>query len=126
MRQNKSVIKALIALKSFLSKSVLTIYFKSVESSEPFRQLIITHQDRAAARQPGQSTLHNPAAGGIFLLPLLIEHFFADAPNVRNIAELCHSGFARGVVVAFVQTQMLRFLLSRFGSLNDDGVQRQG
>lgn len=38
----------------------------------------------------------------------LIQFLFADPPNVRDIVSFHRRGVSRGIVIAFVQTQMLR------------------
>ncbi len=89
------------------------------------RQFIVTHQNCSAAREPSQSALHHPTTRRVLLFLVLIKFLFADAANVRHIAELSNSGFTCWIVVAFVQAQMLRLSLSWFGSLNDNGIQRE-
>ena len=46
--------------------------------------------------------------------------------NVGRIAELGAGRFARRVIVAFVEAQMLRLFGGRRRPINHDGVQRQG
>ena len=52
--------------------------------------------------------------------------FFADAPNVWRVAKLDARCFARWIVVALVQTQMLRLLDGRLRPFNDNGIHHQG
>ena len=89
-------------------------------------QFIVTYQNDATTREPSQSALYHPAAGRMLLFSLLIEFLLADAPNVRHITKRSDSGFARRVIVTFVQTQVLRLLLGRFGPLHDDSIQCEG
>ena len=58
----------------------------------------------------------------MLLFLVFVEFLLANAPNVRHIPKLSSSGFACGVIVPFVQTQMLRLLLGWFGTLHNNGI----
>ena len=58
-------------------------------------------------------------AVGIFL-------FFADAANMRCVARLLGGVFTTGIVVGFVQTQMLRLFFARLPTINHDCIERGG
>jgi hypothetical protein len=62
----------------------------------------------------------------MFFLTPRVQLFFTDAADMRCVAELRHGGFARGIIVAFIQTQVLRRGFSRLGPLDDNGIERQG
>ena len=59
------------------------------------------------------------------LLALLVFLLFADAPDVLLVAALRHHLTRWLVVIAFVQTQVLRSLLRGGGAFHDDGIQRR-
>src|SRR5579871_4699472 len=62
-------------------------------------------------------------------MPLLLERIellFADATHVSDVTVLLDGGFGGRIVVALVQTQMLRLLLGGLGTLDYDRLQRFG
>jgi hypothetical protein len=72
-----------------------------------------------------ESELHDtcsstPAAGGTTLAVLLVEFFFADPPNVQNIAFVRRSGVSRGIVIALIRAQMLRRIVRRLRPIHKD------
>ena len=58
-------------------------------------------------------------------LSLLVFFLFANAANVSHIAALGQNCLARFIVIAFVQAQVLRFLVCRHRALHDNGVERR-
>ena len=87
--------------------------------------LLPADQDAPPPRQPGERALHHPTPGRVRLLARLVFLLLADAPDVRHIARSRHDGLGGGVVIAFVQAQMLRRGPGRGGPLDDDGIQRR-
>lgn len=55
---------------------------------------------------------------------LLVFLLFADAANMSHIAALRQNCLAWRIVIAFVQAQVLRFLLCWHRTLHDDGIER--
>jgi hypothetical protein len=53
--------------------------------------LVVADEDRAALREPGECALDDPAAGGVALLPRLVELLLADAADVGKVARLLGS-----------------------------------
>ena len=60
----------------------------------------------------------------MLLLLLFIEFLLADAPNVRHVPGGSDQGFGSGTVVALVQAKMLRCLVGRLRTLDNDGFDR--
>ena len=54
---------------------------------------------------------------------LLVLFLLADAANVSLVVALGQNRLARFIIIAFVQTQVLRGLLGRRGAFYDDGIQ---
>lgn len=59
-------------------------------------------------------------------LAIRIELLLTDAPDMRDIMEGGNRFTARGIVVAFVQAEMLRRFRSGLGALHHDGLQGGG
>ena len=51
---------------------------------------------------------------------IVVPFFLADPPNMRPVILLRHSCSAGGIVVAFIQAQVLRILFRWMGPLDDD------
>ncbi len=80
---------------------------------------VIPHQNGPALVQPGQRPLDRPAAR-LASPRLPFSALLANRANVADVVELLERLVSRGVVVAFVQAQMLLGV----GSLGHDGVQQ--
>src|SRR5215211_6322583 len=84
--------------------------------------LLVAHQNGAAFREPAQCALHHPSSRRVAFLSLRILLFFADAPDMRNVAVAFEHFPNRVLVVALVQTQVLGRRLGRLGTLDHDGL----
>src|SRR3954451_17473209 len=89
--------------------------------------LLVAHQDRSALREPAQCPLHHPPPRRVALLAcVLVEPLLADPADVRHVVPIPHH-LPRGlVVVAFVQTQVLRSFFGGLRTLDHDCVKRGG
>ena len=47
--------------------------------------LVVADQERSALLQPGERSLHDPAAGGVSLLTPPVEFLLADPADVRDV-----------------------------------------
>ncbi len=57
-------------------------------------------------------------------LALFVFFLFADAADMSRIPALRQNRPGRLIIVAFVQTQVLRLLLGRLWAFHDDGIER--
>src|SRR5829696_2335351 len=80
--------------------------------------LVVTDQDAAALRQPGERPLHHPPTRLVALRSVTPPGLLADPPDVRRIARVGRRRPTVGVVVALVQAQVL-LPLGRVGALDD-------
>ncbi len=82
--------------------------------------LVVPHQNRPAAVQPGARPLHDPAPRRAGLPLPGVELFLADLADVGHVAAGLGRGLPGGIAVAFIQTQVLRTVL-RLGPADDHG-----
>src|SRR6187200_258009 len=88
--------------------------------------LIIAHQDGSTLRQPSQGSFYYPAPCRVSLALAVVELFLTDVANVSLIVIVGYGLLARRIVVALIQTQMLRRGGSRFRPLDHHCLQRLG
>src|SRR4051812_14948286 len=87
--------------------------------------LVVANEQSPTLRQPGQGALDDPPMSRITLLASLAFLLLANAPDVSDITSLSHDFPARFVVIAFVQTQVLkRFVVGRLWTLDHDRLER--
>src|SRR5712691_11710172 len=93
------------------------------ESQVVLRPFVIADQEGAAFREPSQRPFDDPTPRGMALFALLVQLLLANAPNVRGVAVCRNGGLPGRIVVALVQTQMLRMPRGRLGPLDHDRLQ---
>src|SRR5215813_4950003 len=75
---------------------------------------VVADEQRPALGEPRQRALHHPAPRGEALFSgRQIELFLPDAAQMRDVVMTCDGGSAGRVVVAQVQTQVVRSLQGR-------------
>ena len=89
------------------------------------RLLLPADQQAPSPGQPREGALDHPPLGRRGLLSLCVSLLLADAADVLLVAALCYDRTRWLVIIALVQTQVLRNLLGRRGALHDDGIQRR-
>src|SRR5260221_9902535 len=73
------------------------------------RALVVANEQRTALGEPRQRALDHPASRREPLLPGgQIELLLPDAAQMRDVVVACYRRRTRGIVVAEIQTQMLR------------------
>lgn len=95
-------------------------------SKEILPIFIISDKNGSAPGKPSQCPLNHPATGWVFLVAVFIELLFANAPDMGNVACRFCCGMACGVVITFVEAQMLGSFRGRLRPSNDNGIQCLG
>src|SRR5438105_4823348 len=85
--------------------------------------LRITDQNRPAFAQPTAGTFHLPATRLASLATGWVELFFPDSAYVRNVPGFLHRLLASGIVISFIQTQMLWHFF-RIGTTHHNRIDR--
>jgi len=79
---------------------------------------VVPDEDGATFLQPGERPLDHPPAGRVSLASLLVQLLLAYPAYVRDVCVRLRRLAARRVVVALVETEILRRPVRRFGALN--------
>jgi hypothetical protein len=88
--------------------------------------LPVAHQQPTTPGEPGQRAFHDPPAGRIALLPVGLEPFLSDAPDMRRLVVGDDGLMARRLVVALVQTEVLGCLCRGLGLPQHNGLEGGG
>ena len=86
--------------------------------------LVVANQQRSALRQPGQGSLYDPATGFAPAWPALPPAVFTDRPDVGYIAMPLGYLVSGGIIVSFVETEVLLKLL-RVWAFDNDRLNRR-
>jgi hypothetical protein len=99
---------------------------KLEQRQEVGRPFVVPDEQRPAFGEPGKRAFDDPATCGKALLSGdRIEFLFANTAQMRDVGMTGHGHSASGVVVAQIQTQMLRPLACGQRTVDDDGIQRR-
>jgi hypothetical protein len=85
--------------------------------------LVVSNQQRTTLREPCQCSFHDPAPRRVSLSLALIEFFLADLTDVRRVMIVHSCLIARGIIIALIQTKMLRRLGRWRWPLDDNGLE---
>ena len=95
-------------------------------SKEIHAILIISDKNGSALGKPGQCPLNHPATGWVCFLTVFVQFLLANPANMWNVACCLCCGMACGVVIAFIEAQMLGSFCGRLRPRNDNGIQCLG
>jgi len=85
--------------------------------------LVVTNQNGPAPIQPAQRSLDDPAPRWLCLPLSFVQLLLADSAHVRDVLAVYRSSMTRRVIVPFVETQVLFFLI-RFGPVDHNRFDR--
>ena len=71
------------------------------------RLLVVAHQYRPALGPPAQGTFYHPPSGGEGFLAPLVQLLLPNAPDMRRVLKGGNGPVACGIVIPFVQAQVL-------------------
>ena len=74
------------------------------------RLLVGTDQYRPTLGQPAQGAFHDPSASRVAFLAQMVQFFLTDTADVSLVPVGRNSSVTCGVVIPFVQTQVLSFI----------------
>ena len=86
--------------------------------------LVVANQQRSALRQPGQGSLYYPATRFASAWPALSPTVITDRPDVGYVAMPLGYLVAGGIIVSFVETEVL-LKPFRVGAFDDDRLDRR-
>lgn len=92
-------------------------------SEEIFAILIIPDKNGPALGKPRQCPLHNPATSWVFPVPVFVKLLLANATDMGYVACRLCCAMASGVVIAFVQAEVLWGFRGRLWPRNDNSLQ---
>lgn len=90
-----------------------------------FRLFFPSNQKPTKAIDPGMSSFHHPPTCPMSGFQRQFAGFLAARPDMSGKSEFRERFANRVVIVSLVEAHPLRFFLGRFGTLDDDGVQRR-
>ena len=71
------------------------------------RLLVVAHQYRPALGEPAQGAFHHPPSGGVGFLAPLVQLLLPNAPDMSTVLVGGNCPVACGIVIRFVQAQVL-------------------
>ena len=75
--------------------------------------LVVAHQYCPALGQPGQGAFHHPTPGPASFLARLVQLLLSNAADMGTVSECGNGTVACGIVIPFVQAQVLGCFLSK-------------
>ena len=75
--------------------------------------LVIAHQDRPALGQPAQGAFYHPPAGREGFLTPVVQFLLPNSPDMRTVPEGGNGPMTGGIVIPFVQAQVLHAFRAR-------------
>ena len=75
--------------------------------------LVIAHQDRPALGQPAQGAFYHPPAGREGFLTPVVQFLLPNSPDMRTVPEGGNGPMTGGIVIPFLQAQVLHAFRAR-------------